>query len=111
MHHIIAAQPDYLTTLAPRLILGLWHPRFIQPALRHVPYLRRAHIGMSLRAARTYFWHDCEAFSLNFAALWGRDGDAFRKECADAGKKVVVWCVHHRQVRRPVADPIPRAGR
>lgn len=56
MHKVISAQPNWETDLAPRILLGLWHPSFIQPAIEHVPYLKRSHIGASPHIAREYFW-------------------------------------------------------
>lgn len=34
-----------------------------------LPTLRRAHIGMSPRIAKEYFWESCESFSIDFASL------------------------------------------
>ncbi|KAH8922281.1 PLC-like phosphodiesterase [Atractiella rhizophila] len=96
MHDIISAHPSFQSTLAPRLILGLWHPKYLEPAKRLVPYLRRIHIGVSPALARKYFWKDCEGFSINFAALVAGDGEKFRKECRENGKDVYVWTVNKR---------------
>lgn len=74
MHEIISAQPAWQTDLAPRILLGLWHPRFLQFAKSHLPYCRRSHIGVSTYIARKYFWKDCEAFSMSFGALTTYDG-------------------------------------
>ena len=40
MATIIAAYEDWETVLAPRIVLGLWHPSFIEPAKKNVPYLK-----------------------------------------------------------------------
>lgn len=64
MHRRISAFPDWEKLLAPRILLGLWHPTFIVPALEHVPYLRRAYIGRSPYLAAEYFWSHVEAFSI-----------------------------------------------
>lgn len=74
MHDIISAQPAWQTDLAPRILLGLWHPRFLQFAKSRLPYCRRSHIGVSTYIARKYFWNDCEAFSISFGALTTYDG-------------------------------------
>ena len=55
MDKIITAQPDWELTLAPRIILGLWHPRFIAFAKARLPYCRRSYIGNSPYIARKYF--------------------------------------------------------
>jgi len=74
MHKIISAQPDWETTLAPRILLGLWHPRFLSFAKANLPYCRRSYIGNSPYIARKYFWNDVDAFSMAFAALTTADG-------------------------------------
>ncbi|KAF8843114.1 PLC-like phosphodiesterase [Paxillus ammoniavirescens] len=94
MHTIIAQQPDWETKLAPRILLGLWHPRFVAYAKARLPYCRRSHIGVSTSLARKYFWDDVEVFSMAFAALAGGDGWRFRNECKAAGKKIMVWTVN-----------------
>jgi len=97
MHQSISAFPDWEKLLAPRILLGLWHPTFIRPALTHVPYLRRAHIGRSPHIARKYFWSHVEAFSIEFGALASNEGQKFMADCAGAGKKVLVWTVNNRE--------------
>ncbi|KAF8165680.1 PLC-like phosphodiesterase [Crassisporium funariophilum] len=94
MHDIIAAQPNWETALAPRILLGLWHPRFIAFAKDRLPYCRRSYIGNSTYIARKYFWKDCDAFSMAFGALTTADGQKFRAECKSAGKKLMVWTVN-----------------
>jgi hypothetical protein len=74
MHDIISAQPNWETDLAPRLLLGLWHPRFLPFAVQRLPYCRRAHIGNSPYVARKYFWNDCDTFSMAFGCLVNADG-------------------------------------
>ena len=112
LHQTISAQEDWQTTLAPRLILGLWHPRFILAAVRITPYLRRSYIGASISLARDYFWDACQAFSVQFAALATIEGARFRcvavicskngcfsyvvdrKDARAAGKDIIVWTVN-----------------
>ncbi|KAF9567419.1 PLC-like phosphodiesterase [Agrocybe pediades] len=94
MHDTISAQPNWETALAPRILLGLWHPRFISFAKARLPYCRRSYIGQSTYLARKYFWKDCDAFSMSFAALTTTDGQKFRSECKEAGKNVMVWTVN-----------------
>jgi phosphatidylglycerol phospholipase C len=91
---VITAQPEWETALAPRILLGLWHPKFIGPAKKHLPYISRSHIGGSLDLARTYFWDSCESFSIDFGALCAPDGQKFIQECKGGGKKVMVWTVN-----------------
>ena len=121
MHEIIAAQPNWETDLAPRILLGLWHPRFIPQAKAILPYCKRSYIGVSTNIARQYFWDDCEVFSINFAVLASWEGqrcvllllpfaggvcrrrwcvsyegvfDRFIADCKQVGKKVMVWTVN-----------------
>ncbi|KAF5387680.1 hypothetical protein D9615_000752 [Tricholomella constricta] len=94
MHETIAAQPGWETLLAPRILLGLWHPRFLAYAKTRLSYCRRSYIGDSPYIARKYFWADCDAFSMAFGALTTADGQRFRMECKAAGKKLMVWTVN-----------------
>lgn len=85
---------NYETELSPRLILGLWHPLFIRPALKYLPTCRRFHIGFSIPVVRTFFWDVCDGFSMCFPLLMGSEGQAFLKECQEKGKEVTVWTVN-----------------
>jgi glycerophosphoryl diester phosphodiesterase len=97
LHEIITAQPEWETALAPRILLGLWHPKFIAPAKQWLPFISLSHIGGSIDFARTYFWSSCESFSLEFACLCTPEGQKFTKECQKAGKKVMVWTVNKKE--------------
>lgn len=94
LHAIISSHADWETLLAPRLVLGLWHPKFIEGAKTILPYCRLSHIGHSPYLARKYFWDACDAFSMSFGALQTYDGEKFRKECKAAGKRLMVWTVN-----------------
>ena len=74
MHAVISGQPEWETKLAPRILLGLWHPRFVAYAKSRLPYCRRSYIGVSTTMARKYFWDDVEVFSIAFSTLAGSDG-------------------------------------
>ena len=86
-----------LTLLYDPLVLGLWHPKYVEPARDILPYLRLAHIGLSPSIARRYFWDACQSFSMNFSCLVTSDGAAFREECKKAGKDICVWTVNERR--------------
>jgi hypothetical protein len=75
MNEIIVSHPEWEVKLAPRIILGLWHPRFLSAAKVHLPYCKRSHIGPAPDIARKYFWNDCDAFSMWFPALATADGE------------------------------------
>jgi len=94
MHKVICAQPDWETILAPRILLGLWHPRFVPSAKAYLPYCRRSYLGNSPFIARKYFWADVDAFSMHFHALATADGQKFMMECKAADKKLLVWTVN-----------------
>lgn len=94
MHKVISAQPDWETDLAPRILLGLWHPSFLPHAKTHLPYCRRSYIGQSIAFARKYFWDSCDVFSIKFSTLAMADGAKFRKDCKAAGKGVMAWTVN-----------------
>ncbi|KII94631.1 hypothetical protein PLICRDRAFT_127699 [Plicaturopsis crispa FD-325 SS-3] len=97
MNAIVTAQPNWQTDLAPRILLGLWHPRFIPAAKAYLPYCRRSHIGISPWIARKYFWDHVEVFSISFGALATMDGEQFRRECKSHGKGLMVWTVNEPQ--------------
>lgn len=94
MANLISRFPHHVP---PRLILGLWHPKFIEPAKRLLPDCPRIHIGFSTALARKYFWDECAGFSINFVVLVGADGEAFRRDCKAAGKILYVWTVNGRK--------------
>ncbi|KAI3481498.1 hypothetical protein L1887_56045 [Cichorium endivia] len=96
MRSVIESYPNFDTDLAPRLILGLWHPKFLESALQNVPSMKRIHIGASPRAARRYFWNDCTGFSMYFACLVGAEGQAFIADAQEAGKDIYVWTVNRK---------------
>lgn len=87
--------PQWQTTLAPRIILGLWHPLFLQSAYTHLPLAQRYHIGFSIGISRKFFWDACQGFSIAFPLLVGAQGQAFLQDCRDAGKEVCVWTVNN----------------
>lgn len=91
----LPAQQSELTVPHParRAVLGLWHPKYVEPAQRLLPAVRRAHIGMSPALARKYFWDACCTFSMSFASMVNSEGQVFRDECRKAGKEITVWCV------------------
>ena len=97
INELVVEYDEYETKLAPRLVLDLWHPKYVEPAREILPYLRLAHIGLSPSIARRYFWDACESFSMNFACLVTSDGAQFRDECRRAGKDICVWTVNDRR--------------
>lgn len=96
MKKTVEKYPDFANKLSPRLILGLWHPIFLNAALEHVPTLRRIYIGGSPTTARTYFWKHCDGFSMWFPSLVGTEGQSFIQQARQEGKDVFVWTVNRR---------------
>ncbi|TFK55429.1 PLC-like phosphodiesterase [Heliocybe sulcata] len=94
LNKTITSYESWETLLAPRILLGLWHPRFLDPAKNILPYLRRSYIGVSPYVARKYFWDSCDVFSIHFMILVSQDGAKFREEAKVAGKKILVWTVN-----------------
>ncbi|KAI0797104.1 PLC-like phosphodiesterase [Abortiporus biennis] len=97
MHNVISAHPNWQTELAPRILLGLWHPTFLPQAKKHLPYCRRSYIGADVPMARKYFWDSVDVFSMSFGSLTGYEGEKFRKDCKAGGKKIMVWTVNDPQ--------------
>ena len=77
MHTIISSHDDWHTKLAPRILLGLWHPSFQSHAEKILPYCRRSHIGVSPALAKKHFWDSCEVFSMSFASLATAAGERY----------------------------------
>jgi len=94
MHKTIASVEGWQETLAPRILLGLWHPKFIGPARDILPYCKRSHIGANVAIARKYFWDSVDSFSMWFPSMTTAEGARFRQDCKAAGKRVMVWTVN-----------------
>ena len=80
--------------MAPRILLGLWHPKFVGPAQEILPYCRRSHIGASSEIANKYFFDGVDAFSMWFPALCTPEGQRFVRHAKAKGKQVMVWTVN-----------------
>jgi len=93
MKKILAStSPDWESTIAPRLILGLWHPKFVAPSLTILPSLKKCFIGIDLTLAQyPVFWDSCDAFSIAFPILASSQGKAFREKCKSKGKSLYTW--------------------
>jgi phosphatidylglycerol phospholipase C len=88
--------PGWETILASRLILGPWHPKFLKPAVKHLPLVRRFRMSMSIDQVRKYFFDTCHGFSVWYHALATADGACFLAQAAAAGKHIVTWTVNDR---------------
>ncbi|KAH9467007.1 hypothetical protein Pst134EB_002040 [Puccinia striiformis f. sp. tritici] len=84
------------TSLNGRIILGIWHPKFIQASVEILPDLKKVYIGTSPSTARKYFWESCSGFSMKFSCLVGFEGQKFRQDCIKYHKSLFVWTVNDR---------------
>ncbi|RSH83012.1 hypothetical protein EHS25_005722 [Saitozyma podzolica] len=87
MSRVISQYPLWETELAPRLILGLWHPLFLRPAYKYLPLCTRYHIGESVALVRKFFWDACQGFSMCFPLLMGAEGQQFLADCARPARR------------------------
>ncbi|KAJ7343417.1 PLC-like phosphodiesterase [Mycena albidolilacea] len=94
MHTAISAYPQWETLLAPRILLGIWHPRFLQPAKDILPYCRRSSIAFSLWVVRTHLWDHVDCVSVWYKVLASREGQRFREDVKKARKKLLVFTVN-----------------
>jgi phosphatidylglycerol phospholipase C len=98
MRAILSAHENWETTIAPRLILGLWHPKFVGHAVEILPNIKRCFIGMDLTLAQyPIFWNACDAFSISFPALATADGELFRQRCKSDGKDIFTWTCNRQE--------------
>jgi hypothetical protein len=98
MRSILSAHTNWETEIAPRLILGLWHPKFVGPALSILPALKRCFIGIDLTlASHPIFWENMHAFSIAFQYLSTWEGKQFRERCQREGKGVYSWTLNRQE--------------
>ncbi|KAI9636540.1 PLC-like phosphodiesterase [Dioszegia hungarica] len=100
---VLTTFDDWEKRLAPRIILGLWHPKFLLPAARHLPYLPRYAISMTLADAKRYFWNSVHGFSMYYEGLATREGQLFIAECKAEGRSVCAWTVNTKEGMRECA--------
>jgi len=77
-----------------QIVLGIWHPKFLEPVNKLLPDFATSFIGVSVPAARKHFFDHVDSFNLNFASLVGSDGQSFIREAHAAQKPVYVWTVN-----------------
>ncbi|WWD21001.1 hypothetical protein CI109_105482 [Kwoniella shandongensis] len=97
---VVEGYEGWESRLAPRLILGIWHPKFIVAATTILPYLPRYAITMSIAQCRKYFFDSCHGFSVMYAALASSEGQRFLKDCRANEKGICVWTVNDREEMR-----------
>ncbi|KAH8834353.1 PLC-like phosphodiesterase [Flagelloscypha sp. PMI_526] len=94
IHQTISKYPNWETVLAPRLLLGLWHPKFLEPAKELLPYCKRSSISFSMEFTRWMLWDDVDCVSIWFRALGTWRGQRFLKQAKKAGKTILVFTVN-----------------
>jgi len=77
-----------------QIVLGFWHPKFLELAKELFPTFSTTFIGVSVPAARKLFFDQVDSFNLNFTVLVGSDGQSFIREAREAHKPVFVWTVN-----------------
>ncbi|OWT38862.1 glycerophosphodiesterase [Cryptococcus neoformans] len=100
---VVESYEGWQKKLAPRIVLGIWHPKFIVPATTILPYLPRYAISMDISQCRKYFFNICHGFSIRYEALATSEGARFRQECKAAGKKICSWTVNDPEEMRQCA--------
>jgi phosphatidylglycerol phospholipase C len=74
MQKVISSHQNWITDLAPRLTIGMWHPRFIPSAKKTFHYSKLSYIGDNLKEAQEDFWDHVDVFSIDFPALATAEG-------------------------------------
>ncbi|KIR28391.1 glycerophosphodiesterase [Cryptococcus deuterogattii LA55] len=100
---VVESYEGWQKKLAPRIVLGIWHPKFVVPATTILPYLPRYAISMDIPQCRKYFFNICHGFSIRYEALATSEGAKFRQECKAAGKKMCSWTVNDPEEMRQCA--------
>ncbi|KAF8330021.1 PLC-like phosphodiesterase [Cantharellus anzutake] len=89
---------DWEHNIGPRIVLGIWHPAFMQHAVRNLPQLKRCYIGIEITlASNPTFWDNCHAFSIAYPILATSTGQSFLRQCKDAKKEVYTWTLNRQE--------------
>ncbi|CCG83344.1 Glycerophosphoryl diester phosphodiesterase [Taphrina deformans PYCC 5710] len=100
---VIEAMADTLRSLNPdpsfwrtRVVLGIWHHKFLPACDRHLAGLPITHIGLHTAYARRYFLHHPQvgAFNLQLHALVTASQQDFVRQAHRLGKQTYVWTVN-----------------
>jgi phosphatidylglycerol phospholipase C len=95
---VLSTHENWETTIAPRLILGICHPRFVAHAMTILPNIKICFIGIHLTLAQCpLFWEACDAFSIPFPVFTTAEGDRFRQRCKSEGKHIIVWMCNRQE--------------
>lgn len=98
MRAALAAHENWEITIAPRLILGFAHPKFVPHAITILPNIKRCFIGIDLKLAQyPIFWDACDAFSIAFPILATAEGERFRQRCNREGKNIFAFMCNRQE--------------
>jgi len=98
MRAVLSTHENWETTIAPRLILGIYHPKFVAHAMTILPNVKMCFIGIHLTLAqRPLFWEACDAFSIPFPFFTTAEGDRFRQRCKSEGKYIIAWMCNRQE--------------
>jgi phosphatidylglycerol phospholipase C len=99
-----------------RIIIGLWHHKFLPYSQRHLPGFAITHIGLHASYASRAFLHQktVTSFNMQLYALACPAGEQFVRDAHALGKKVFVWtandvdwityCQHHLKLDALLTD-------
>ncbi|CAJ0766262.1 18859_t:CDS:2 [Entrophospora sp. SA101] len=94
---ILKSYNDDLNYFKKRLLLGIWHPKFLTLAKTQLPQLPIIHIGFSLSIAKNYF-SDADGYSLMFASLYDEEAKQFIEYAHKLGKPVFAWTINKTKI-------------
>ncbi|ODQ52652.1 PLC-like phosphodiesterase [Saitoella complicata NRRL Y-17804] len=86
-----------MTYWSSRILLGIWHPKFLPACATHLPELPITNISLTLSITNKYFplhHPQISAYNILLPALSGLAGQKFVRDAQDAGKSVCVWTVN-----------------
>lgn len=99
LEHIAKAlakvRPD-LSFWSSRLVLGIWHHKYLPYASKNLPGIPITHIGLHTSYARSHFLYraDVQSFNLQLFSLVTASQQAFIRDAHKLGKSVFVWTVN-----------------
>lgn len=87
---------------ASRIVLGIWHHKFLPYCETYLPQLPITHIGLHTHYARSHFLHhpQISSFNLQLYSLVTASQQRFIKEAHALGKPVYVWTVNDERSMR-----------
>lgn len=106
---IIQAMSDTIRGINPdmsfwrdRLVLGVWHHKFLPSCRRYLPDLHITHIGLHTSYARRYFLRNPQvsSFNLQLYALVTASQQNFVAEAHALGKQTYIWTVNDAESMR-----------